>query len=222
MAMQEGGVQRRHQDSRYIGSLIGCYIMTGTTKVFACRTRSISADSTVVDAPVIGSADETLKVRFDALGLFDGHVVDPRMDGFSIVFDISDEQRARLAARIDWIKRHSLKAAADRRDHKRLLPRNPHAKMLVGGQRPMNCLVIDVSQSGAALSAEIVPPIGTPLAVGTLLAKVVRHFESGFAVNFRDLQDLDRVEERMAVTTPEAKQRAIKEVWPALVAAQAG
>jgi hypothetical protein len=213
---------RRHVDSRYIGNLLGCYIFAGTTRVYACRARSITADHAVIDAPVLGEADQKVTVRFDNLGVLMGHVAEERSDGFSIVFETTEEQRARLAARIDWMKRYSRKATVDRRDYKRVLPRNPHAKMLVSGQKPMNCLVIDVSQSGAALSAGIVPPLGTPLALGTLLAKVIRHFESGFAVQFDQLQELDHIEDHLSVATPEDKVRALKEVWPAVLAAQAG
>jgi hypothetical protein len=223
--MQDGQVAgaaapRKHTDSRFIGDLLGCYILGGTTKVYACRSRSVSAEHAVIDAPVMGEPEQKVTVRFDHLGLLKGHVADERSDGFSIVFDMSDDQRMRLAARIDWMKRYSLKTTVDRREHKRILPRNPHARMLVGGQKPMNCLVIDVSQSGAALSAALTPELGTPLALGTLLSKVVRHFESGFAVQFAHLQDLERIEEHMAVTTPEEKARALREVWPALMAVQ--
>jgi len=51
-----------------------------------------------------------------------------------------------------------------------------------------------LSVSGAAISAEIVPPIGTVLAVGKVVARVVRHFAGGFSVRFVEPQSRDRVE----------------------------
>ena len=39
-----------------------------------------------------------------------------------------------------------------------------------------NCLILDMSVSGAALSADTVPAIGTVLAVGTITSRVVRPF----------------------------------------------
>jgi hypothetical protein len=52
--------------------------------------------------------------------------------------------------------------------------------------------------SAETVSADILPSIGTPLAVGKVVGKVIRHFEDGFAVRFKEVQDLDRLE-RMIV-----------------------
>lgn len=61
------------------------------------------------------------------------------------------------------------------------------------------CLVIDMSSSGAAVSAELQPQIGTPLAVGACIGRVVRLLPDGFAVKF--VEPLNRYElERRLVT----------------------
>lgn len=203
--MQEGLVSiststRRHLDSRYIGCVVGCYTFTGRrdvngqVRVFACRARSISADHAVVDAVVMGDEGDRLTVRFDPLGLLTGHIADGRADGFSIIFDCTDEERCRLAGRIDWMKREAMKTVADRREYKRVLPRNPHARLITAGHQPMDCILVDISRSGAAISAQFTPPLGTAVAVGAALANVVRHLEFGFAVQFRELHDLDQLE----------------------------
>jgi hypothetical protein len=54
-----------------------------------------------------------------------------------------------------------------------------------------------MSISGAAVSADISPAIGTPLAVGKIVGRVVRHFVGGFAVQFVELQDLETLEQRI-------------------------
>src|SRR6266511_1028132 len=58
----------------------------------------------------------------------------------------------------------------------------------------MTCFVIDISVSGAAISADTVPEIATVLAVGKAIGRVVRHFAGGFAVKFVDLHNRDSVE----------------------------
>ena len=60
--------------------------------------------------------------------------------------------------------------------------------------REYRARIIDLSLSGAALSMDIDPPIGSPLMVGKLRAQVVRHFEEGFAVEFATLQTPDSLE----------------------------
>ena len=56
------------------------------------------------------------------------------------------------------------------------------------------CFVIDMSVSGAAVSADLQPAIGTPLAVGAGVGRVVRHFREGFAVKFVNTLDEYRLE----------------------------
>ena len=64
------------------------------------------------------------------------------------------------------------------------------------------CLVIDASMSGVAVSSELQPEIGTPLAVGSCVGRVVRHFHDGFAVRFVDpLASMTELERRV-VTQP--------------------
>jgi hypothetical protein len=52
-----------------------------------------------------------------------------------------------------------------------------------------------MSASRAAVSADIVPDIGTPLAVGKVVSRVIRRLDDGFAVRFNELQNLDRLEQ---------------------------
>jgi hypothetical protein len=56
------------------------------------------------------------------------------------------------------------------------------------------CLVLDFSLTGAAISADTVPDIGTVLAVGSVVGRVVRYFAEGFAVHFIERQSRDTVE----------------------------
>ena len=44
--------------------------------------------------------------------------------------------------------------------------------------------VIDMSLSGAALSTGLRPPLGSPVRLGRLGARVVRHFEDGIGIEF--------------------------------------
>jgi hypothetical protein len=58
------------------------------------------------------------------------------------------------------------------------------------------CFIVDMSTSGAAVSAEVQPPIGMPLAVGACVGRVIRHLPDGFAVKFVEEQkrnDLERL-----------------------------
>jgi hypothetical protein len=63
------------------------------------------------------------------------------------------------------------------------------------------CFVIDMSVSGVAVSAPLEPQIGTPLAVGSCIGRVVRLLPDGFAIKFVETQNrhsLDRLIGRTA------------------------
>ena len=71
------------------------------------------------------------------------------------------------------------------------------------------CFVIDMSVSGVAVSADIQPEIGMPLAVGACVGRVVRIFPEGFAVKFVEPQSRDDLERRVA--RPRAAARSTGE-----------
>ena len=50
--------------------------------------------------------------------------------------------------------------------------------------REVGVRIIDISISGAALSAAVIPPLGAAVTVGRQSSKVVRHFDGGLAVEF--------------------------------------
>jgi hypothetical protein len=61
----------------------------------------------------------------------------------------------------------------------------------------MTCRIIDLSMSGAAVSAEKKPPLQSRVALGKVLARVVRNLEEGFALEFVHEQDPDSLEDNV-------------------------
>jgi hypothetical protein len=102
--------------------------------------------------------------------------------------------RERLAAKIEWYEKFKNHDVANRRDTLRILPKDPYSSLVFVDGTTIECIVLDVSASGTAVMADIVPEIGTPIAVGKLVGRVIRHFRDGFAVQFAQLQELDQVE----------------------------
>jgi hypothetical protein len=103
-------------------------------------------------------------------------------------------ERDKLADKIDWLAKHKDDQLLDQRANERFAPINPYSRLILPDRTVMICFVIDMSVSGAAVSAEVVPEVGTVLAVGRVIGRVVRHFSGGFSVRFVELQSRDRVE----------------------------
>lgn len=192
-------------DARFIGDLMGSYVLASraqslsSVQVFACRARSISVHDAVVHAPVAGERGEALTMSFEPLGILRGTIERHVEGGFVVAFALTEAERTTLGQRIAWLKRRVLKAVDDRRQHRRVLPRQPRTRLRFGADRSIEALIIDMSQSGVAVSADVMPPVGTPLAVGSVAGRVVRQLPNGFAVQFDALQQLDQLEGLLAL-----------------------
>lgn len=194
---------KRSSDVRFIGALMGRYLLASRknrshrVQVFACRLQSISPQMMVASAPVLGAPGEELSANFEPFGTVRGRVERLIDGGFSMAIEANALERDLLVKRIGWYKKRVFHGVADKRTHRRVMPRDPRSTILFGDGTRLPCLIIDMSRSGAALSADIQPDLGTPLAVGRVVARVVRWLDVGFAVQFLTEQDPESVEERL-------------------------
>lgn len=200
-------------DVRFIGPVMGRYtlesrIRASGVQIFACRLQSISTQMMVASAPVTGSVGELLTAHFVPFGTIHGRVVRHIEGGFCVEFDLDMDEREKLAAKINWYKKRTFAGVTDKREHKRFMPREPRSAVVLPDGTVLPCLVIDMSASGAAVSADVDPPIGAPLAIGKAVARVVRKLDVGFAVQFVEELDAETVEE--VLRAPEEWERAMK------------
>jgi hypothetical protein len=188
------------RDIRIIISLPGRYSLAdrrdvqGERRQFACRAINISNHAIGLAAPVNGKLGERVIADIDRLGRLQGNVARLLERGFVMSIAASDEERAALVDKIEWLEKHKNLEVPDGRTHKRFMPENPYSTLALHDGTIMTCFVIDISVSGAAVSADTVPAIGTVLAVGKAIGRVVRHFAGGFAVKFVDLHKPDSLE----------------------------
>jgi hypothetical protein len=111
--------------------------------------------------------------------------------------------RARLADKLVWLeKKHRSAEIIDARKDARFVPKSPHSRVTLADGSVHGCLVIDVSMSGIAVSSAVQPPVGTPLAVGACVGRVIRHLSNGFAVKFVQKQHRDELNQMLAKEAP--------------------
>jgi hypothetical protein len=190
----------RRRDVRIIVNIPGRFSVSdrrdarGERRVFACRVVNLSARAVAFASPVGVKAGERVAAYIDHVGKLEGVVLRPLERGFVMNIVASEQDRDRLAAKIDWLEKHKNHDAPDLRSDARVVPKNPYSRMVLPDGARETCLVLDFSLSGAAISAETVPEMGTVLAIGVLVGRVVRYFEGGFAVQFVERQSPDNVE----------------------------
>lgn len=173
----------------------------GKLREFSCRLVGISPHEMGLVVPVIGRAGAAVTVECEEFGQLEGTVSRPTRMGFTMQIKATDEERAKLADKIAWHEKFYKKETTDQRKHKRIVPNNPLSTLVLADGSCLRCFVIDMSVSGVAVSADIMPELRMPLAVGKVVGRVARHMAGGFAVKFVELQDL-RSLERMIIQPP--------------------
>jgi hypothetical protein len=196
----------RRREPRIIVSLPARYGLAnrrdtrGNRREFACRIINISSRAMTLIAPVKGAIGERVITQCDEFGKLEGSIIRELESGFAMSLALNYNERTKLAVKIDWYENNKNHDIVDGRIHKRRVPKNPQTLLVLADETLLSCFVIDMSVSGAAVSADIIPKIGTPLAVGKVVGRVVRHFADGFAVQFIEHQDVECLEQRLILS----------------------
>jgi hypothetical protein len=184
--------RRRFQRVRV--NLLGRY-MLADRREFPCQVVDMSPGGMAVIAPVNGKAGERVIAYIDHIGRLEGSIVRQFANGFAMTISATPRKRDKLAAQLTWLaNRHILGLPEDRRPG-RVVPRDPVSTMVLPNGTSINCRVIDMSLSGAAVATDQRPPIGTLITLGKTQGRIVRHLDQGFAVEFTRLQHPDFLEE---------------------------
>jgi hypothetical protein len=178
------------------------YDPQGKPRIFACRTTRVSPFRMMVEVPVVGKVGDRLTSYFRDFGKFDGRISDTMTGGFLVELEMTGSVRQKFANKLIWLeKKQKNPNIRDVRKEARIIPESPHSTLTLMDGTVDRCFVVDMSVSGVAVSAEVQPPIGMPLAVGACIGRVVRHLPDGFAVKFVETQnraDLNRLIVRAA------------------------
>jgi hypothetical protein len=169
----------------------------GKPRTFACRTSRISPFRMMVAAPVLGKVGDPISSYFGDFGKLNGVISDTANGSFLLELEMTKSLREKFATKLTWLdKRQKNPNIRDGRKQPRIVPASPHSSLTLADGTIRSCFVVDMSTTGAAVSAEVQPLIGMPLAVGACVGRVIRHLPDGFAVKFVDEQkrnDLERL-----------------------------
>ena len=161
------------------------YDPEGRLRTFACRTTRVSPFRMIVDVPVVGKIGDRLTSYFEEFGKFEGCITDTMNGSFLYELEMTRAMREKLADKLTWIeKKQKDPSLLEARDNPRFVPSAPHAVLTLADGSLRGCFIIDVSLSGAAVSSEVQPPVGMPLAIGACIGRVIRHLPNGFAIKF--------------------------------------
>ena len=179
------------------------YDKQGKPRTFACRTTRVSPFRMIVEVPVVGKIGDRVSSYFSDFGKLEGHITDTVSGGFLCELAMDKPMREKLANQLAWLeKKQKNPSIRDARKQARIIPVNPHSSLTFADGSMRGCFVIDMSVSGAAVSADVQPEIGTPLAVGACIGRVVRLLPDGFAVKFVERQNQRDLDGLILITRP--------------------
>jgi PilZ domain len=186
--------RRRFQRVRV--NLLGRY-MLADRREFPCQITDMSPGGMALVAPVSGRAGERVIAYVDHIGRLEGVIARQFPNGFAMTITATPRKRDKLASQLTWLaNRHVLGLPEDRR-HDRIVPRDPRAVLVLADGTQSVCHIVDMSLSGASIASEARPPVGTLVRIGKTQARVLRHVEHGFAVEFTRLQHPDFLEDNV-------------------------
>jgi hypothetical protein len=200
--------------ARYIGDLTGCYVFSSRDKIdgrleaYPCRSRSLIPDKASLNASVAGDIGEPVGIKLNHIGILRGRVERRTEHGFIVELVAESSERVSLASRLDWLRRFQRKEASELRHARRWLPRDPRSTLILSKDARLDCFVLDLSVSGAAIQAAEISEVGRHVGVGAMIARVVRHIEDGFAVRFLTPQEDAAAVERLL-----SLERAGRDEW---------
>ena len=178
-------------------SLLGRYMMENRRE-YPCQVINMSPGGAAVIAPVSAEIGERIIAYIDHIGRIEGKVARKFDGGFAMTVNATARKRDKLANQLTWLaNRHELDLPEDRR-HDRFTPDVSVSRISLSDGREYTCRVIDVSLSGAALGTSVKPAIGTPIVLGKMRARVVRHTTEGIAVEFAAVQDIEGIKDQIS------------------------
>jgi PilZ domain len=170
-------------------SLLGRY-MLADRREFPCQVLEMSPGDASVVAPASGSVGEKVIAYIDHIGRVEGSILDTIDGGFMMDIVASPRKRDKMAAQLTWLANKDMLNLPEDRRHERVVPDNRHSTVVLDDGRRYNCKIIDISLSGAAIELAVRPAMGTPVTLGRMRARVVRHFQNGVAVEFASAQEM--------------------------------
>ncbi|MDB5472755.1 MAG: PilZ protein [Devosia sp.] len=170
-------------------SVLGRY-MLADRREFPCQVLEMSPGDALVVAPVAGVLGEKIIAYIDHVGRIEGTIVRQAEGGFLMDIAASPRKRDKMAAQLTWLTNKDLLNLPEDRRHERVVPDIRHSTVVLEDGRRYNCKIIDISLSGAAIELDVRPAMGTPVTLGRMRARVIRHFPNGVGVEFASSQEM--------------------------------
>ena len=173
--------RRRHE--RVQVDLGGRLFLPADGREASCRIVEMSAEGAQVVCEIVPEIGTFAILYVEGFGRFETEVVRAEWDRFAVSLHCSPLKQARVAELLQQINQggdanHPLLRRHERVDGEGIAHFTRSSGQIVA------CEVLDLSLSGVSLKTELKPTVGEIVMIGQMSGRVVRHHESGIAVEF--------------------------------------
>ena len=164
--------------------MFGRYMVSDRSE-YVTQIRDITPDKATLTHSVPPELGERIIAYIEEIGRVEGEVADIDTDTFLMNFTNPSHKRDKIAAKLNWLQSRDEEGSPDQREHIRYEPSEDSNTMLcMPDGRKYDCEILDISLSGAAVKAAIIPSIGTHVVLGKTPGTVVRIHECGVGIRF--------------------------------------
>lgn len=181
-AVVERAKAERRQFKRVPVELSGRIFVPSDNREAPCQVVDLSPGGAQVNCEINPPVDQAVVIYIEKFGRFEGTVVRPEEGGkFGIRFQCSAMKREKLAEQLTLYMNPDLVDASVLRQHERAETKGA-AKFTRASGEIVVCEVLDLSLSGISLKTDVRPPMGEVVLIGHAAGRVVRHHETGIAL----------------------------------------
>ena len=185
----------RRSDPRIKTKLLGRYMMPDQHE-YACNILDIALNGICLTGPIQGQVGDKVIVYIDHLGRVEGEVSRLLEDGFALELTMTPAARNKWAERIEALSPELIQGSHTDRKEVRVEPEHKRSRFTLPDGRTYQCEVIDMSISGASIKVAVFPALGTPVQLGKMRGKVVRHHVEGVAIEFVSVPETGTLADR--------------------------
>lgn len=160
---------------------------------YPCQVVNMSAGGMAMLSPAQCRDGERIVAYLENFGRIEGIVVRSVEGGFAARIVASKYKREKIANLLTWLINRENLGLNEERKQERVVPRNPLSKLTLPNGDVFDCRIIDVSLSGASIAIVKRPTLQTEVILGRMRGRVVRHHDTGVAVQFAEMQDPDSI-----------------------------
>jgi hypothetical protein len=185
IASSQAADRRRYQ--RVEVNLLGRFMLPNWQE-YPCQVIDMSPGGAGIVSPVTGNIGDRVVAYIDHIGRVEGTIARHISGGFAMTIKASKHKRDKLASQLTYLANKEILDLPEDRRHERQPVENPYSRITMSDGRNYQCVVLDISLSGAAVRTTVRPAINSAVHLGNMRARVVRHLDDGIALEFAVVQ----------------------------------